>query len=497
MMMMMPLMSSFVETKRLENAGHVKSFRKVRTPKGILFLSVWLMVIVLASFVLLGFMPWQQTVTGTGEVTTLNPMNRPQTVEAPIDAKVARWLVKEGDVVTVGQPLLELEEIKIDYLDEDQLQRYMAQRDAQEYAMNAAMEAINALQAQQQAVQQGRQFAIPGAQAKAGAAQAKIAAAQQKLDAARKNADIATLNETRTRALYAEGLKSKRDLELAENSLVKARTDVNAATADVTQAQRDAEAAQFEVGKSDVDIETKNQDVGAKLAKAQQDYAKANAELVKLDNAIENLMARQDQRVVQAPVNGRVVRANVFGAGQTIKPGDALCVVVPDATDKSVALFLSDVDAPLVKEGDPVRLQFAGFPAVQFSGWPMVAVGTFAGRIAVVDAVDDGQNRFRILVQPDDAAIAKGKEQPWPAEGRLRYGTQALGWVTLQQVPLGYELWRRFNGFQLSLQKPPPPVNPAAELLDPGKAEKDYAKTHSDKSEKSFGKIKSNAGKQK
>jgi hypothetical protein len=73
MMMMMPLMSSFVETKRLENAGHVKSFRKVRTPKGILFLSVWLMVIVLASFVLLGFMPWQQTVTGTGEVTTLNP----------------------------------------------------------------------------------------------------------------------------------------------------------------------------------------------------------------------------------------------------------------------------------------------------------------------------------------------------------------------------------------------------------------------------------------
>jgi membrane fusion protein, adhesin transport system len=498
--MMMSIMSRYSETRRMEAAGVVKASRMVRTPKVIMLLSVWLIVLVIASVILLGFMPWQQTVTGKGEVTTLNPMNRPQTIEAPIDGIVSQWLVKEGDHVTVGQPLLELDEIKTEYLDESQLERYMAQREAQEYTINAAMETINALQAQQQALQASRGFAVPGAQAKANAATAKVNAANQKVQAAVKNLEIAQLNETRVRALYAEGLKSKRELELAENALVKARTDKEGAQADVSQAQREQDAAGFEVGKADVDVESKVQETASKLAKAQQDYAKANNDLVKLDNDIQNLMARQDQRIIRAKSEGTLVRANILGPGQTVKPGDPLAIVVSsNAVDRSVALFLSDVDAPLVKPGDPVRLQFAGFPAVQFSGWPMVAVGTFAGRVVVVDAVDDGLNRFRVLVEADAAAIAAGKEQPWPKETNLRYGTQAIGWVMLQQVPLGYELWRRFNGFQLSLEKAPGVSNTGLNILDPAGSESKSApkeeKTSS--SSKSFGNLKTNAGKVK
>jgi hypothetical protein len=103
---------------------------------------------------------------------------------------------------------------------------------------------------------------------------------------------------------------------------------------------------------------------------------------------------------------------------------------------------------PLIREGRPVRLQFEGWPAVQFTGWPSVAVGTFGGKVALVDATDDGTGRFRILVRPET-------EDAWPTNITLRQGVRVNGWVLLDQVTIGYELWRRFNGF-------PPTVKPPA-----------------------------------
>jgi hypothetical protein len=107
----------------------------------------------------------------------------------------------------------------------------------------------------------------------------------------------------------------------------------------------------------------------------------------------------------------------------------------------------------LIEEGRPVRLQFEGWPAVQFAGWPAVAVGTFGGRVALIDPSDDGRGRFRLLVVPDEL------DAPWPEARFLRQGVRAKGFVLLDQVSLGYELWRRANGF-------PPTVTPSGDRED-------------------------------
>jgi membrane fusion protein, adhesin transport system len=93
-----------------------------------------------------------------------------------------------------------------------------------------------------------------------------------------------------------------------------------------------------------------------------------------------------------------------------------------------------------VTRGRNVRLQFEGWPAVQFAGWPSVAVGTFSGEVVNVDSTDDGKGKFRILVVPE-----AGNE--WPSDHYLRQGVRANGWVLLNRVSLGYELWRQLNGF--------------------------------------------------
>jgi hypothetical protein len=95
-----------------------------------------------------------------------------------------------------------------------------------------------------------------------------------------------------------------------------------------------------------------------------------------------------------------------------------------------------------------VRLQFEGWPAVQFGGWPSVAVGTFGGEVALVDATDDGKGKFRVLVVPTEGEL-------WPSGAYLRQGVRANGWILMEEVPLGWELWRQFNGFPPNLSEPP------------------------------------------
>jgi len=113
---------------------------------------------------------------------------------------------------------------------------------------------------------------------------------------------------------------------------------------------------------------------------------------------------------------------------------------VPATDDVAVQIFVSALDAALVEPGAAVRLQFAGFPALQVSGWSSVAIGTYGGSVAVVDAVDDGTGRYRVLVVPAP------EEPAWPPRRFLRQGAAASAWVLLQEVRVGWEIWRQLNG---------------------------------------------------
>jgi hypothetical protein len=94
---------------------------------------------------------------------------------------------------------------------------------------------------------------------------------------------------------------------------------------------------------------------------------------------------------------------------------------------------------------------------VQVVGWPSVAVGTFAGEVAFVDMADDGRGHFRVVVLP-----LEGAEEPWPPADLLRQGARVNGWILLDQVRLGFELWRQWNGFPPAIREEPVPVGAAA-----------------------------------
>ncbi len=189
-----------------------------------------------------------------------------------------------------------------------------------------------------------------------------------------------------------------------------------------------------------------------KLEKAKIEYKKLlAAEATSAANLAkaEVRFSRQQTQLVSAPRDGTVLRVLHASGTVVVQEGDVLASFVPHDIRPAVEIYVSGNDLPLIYPGRKVRLQFEGWPAVQFSGWPSVAVGTFGGVVSIIDPSASYAGKFRIIVVPD------AMDGPWPDLRYLRQGTRVYGWVLLNTVKLGYELWRQINGFPATLDNAP------------------------------------------
>lgn len=177
---------------------------------------------------------------------------------------------------------------------------------------------------------------------------------------------------------------------------------------------------------------------------AQSEEAQALANYTQM----QSRFSRQESQLVLAPSDGTIVRLLVGTSSVVVNQGQVVAIFVPKSDQLSAQIFIRGNDLPLVYEGRKVRLQFEGWPAIQFSGWPSVAVGTFGGVVSFVDQSATPEGLFRVIILP-----AKGEK--WPESRFIRQGTRVNGWILLNNVPLGYELWRQFNGFPPSLDAAP------------------------------------------
>ena len=158
----------------------------------------------------------------------------------------------------------------------------------------------------------------------------------------------------------------------------------------------------------------------------------------KLKNQFQNYKQRQGFYTIIAPQSGQVVQTLKAGLGETVKDGEPLMQIVPDDFDAAVEMSVSPLDMPLIALGQKVQLQFDGFPAIVFSGWPEASYGVFDGKVAAIDQSIDVNGNFKVWVKPNGG-------KAWPKD--LRYGAGAKSIALLKDVPLIYELWRQLNGF--------------------------------------------------
>ncbi|GAB4109195.1 MAG: biotin/lipoyl-binding protein [Thermoflexibacter sp.] len=418
----------------------------LQTPKAAKVLAYWLMGLFLVFFIVL-FLPWQQNIRANGEVTALRPQDRPQTVESAIAGRIIQWRVLEGQFVRKGDTIIQLAEVKEKFFDPNLLLRLKEQIAAKEDGITAYKTKISALSNQILALESGLELSLSKARNKLQQNQFKLISDSTDWEAEKINLKIAEDQLARAEEMYKKGLIPLTTLEAR-------RLKVQETNAKVISLLNKVLTARNEILNARIELNSLQAEYAEKIAKAQSDLSSARSalaegegELAKLTLEYSNMKIRNEQYYLTAPQDGYVVRALKAGIGETIKEGEAIATIMPDNPYTAVALYVKPMDVPLLSIGRKVRLQFEGWPALQFSGWPSVSVGTFGGRIEVIDAVDSKAGKYRILVSPDP------EDDPWPVQ--LRQGSGVLGWAMLDDVPIWFEIWRQLNGFPPSLKDQP------------------------------------------
>lgn len=389
-----------------------------------------ILFLVMPVFLLLA--PWQQNVTGAGRVSAVNPMERQQTIDTPVEGRVVRWHVLEGSTVKAGDPVVDISDI-----DPSILVRLSQERDAVLRRIEAAKSRELSLGERITGLEGSRRNALDANASRIEVATDRIRAAEQALAQAEAALMADRLNLDRQKKLLEKGLTSTRTVELAQMSFDRSTAEVDRAKAAINAERNSRSVLQADQAKIETDFKASVEDARASRASALAEIANANGELQRLDVRV----SRQSHQVVRAARDGTILRLLAQPNSEVLKSGDPVAILVPAAGQPVVELWVNGNDAPLITPGRKVRLQFEGWPAIQFVGWPAVAVGTFGGKVLLVDSTDNGLGKFRILVVSDP------EDEAWPASRWLRQGVRANGWVLLNEVRLGFELWRQFNGF--------------------------------------------------
>lgn len=398
---------------------------------------LWLLLIVIAC---LAITPWQQNIQGTGRVIAYAAQDRQQTIEATTEGRVATWFVQEGMEVKTGDLMGEIN----DY-DPNILSRIQEEMRTLDQRILTIRSRIQALEAQTSLAEKSGEMAALAADARIRMAEERLNAARHQVEAATASYETAKLNYERQSALEQKGLASRRNFELSLLDFTQKKTDRNRSDAAYNAALSEIDAIR-------ADKQKILADAGSSLEKSRSELAKSREELLYAETdrlKLETRQARQKSQQIIAPRDGTILRLIANPGAEVVKPGDALAILIPSTRQRAVELWIDGNDAPLITQGKKVRLQFEGYPAIQFSGWPETAVGTFGGYVSLMDSTDNGKGDFRILILPDQ------KDEAWPDERFLRQGVRVNGWILLNNVRLGYEIWRNFNGFPPLIQPHP------------------------------------------
>jgi membrane fusion protein, adhesin transport system len=411
---------------------HLESAKLLVTPRSHrLFFRIVFGTLVVTALAM--FLPWQQFVSGDGDVTAFSPQDRPQEVPTIIAGRIAEWYVQEGQPVRRGDPIVRIAEVKEEYLDSTTIDRYREQLGGKQSSVASKREKVRQLGQLIALLQQNQVLST-------NKARTKVSQYTAEVEAARIDSITFGTQYTRQQTLFDQQLTSLTNLENARIRFQNGVAKLQEKRQGLIAAQIELSAIPVEYGK---DIAKARSDQAATLA----EVGEGTADVAKLQQNTNNLEIRNGFYVIRAPQDGYVVQARRTGIGEQVKDGEALVTIMPAAPRQAVALRVKPMDVPLLSVGRKVRLQFDGWPALQFAGWPSVSVGTFGGEIAVIDRVPGNDGKFRVLVVPDTT-----NDDPWPKQ--LRLGSGVLGWAMLDNVSVGFEIWRQFNGFPPSLRTP-------------------------------------------
>ncbi len=279
-------------------------------------------------------------------------------ISPKVSGRLLKLYVSEGDVVTAGQELAEL--------DHSQLATAVSQAEA---ALDSAKTNYAKLP-----------DAIRSAQAGVDEAQQSLANTQDQEDASAIALGDAKRNLDETQELYSSGAVSKEALDAATSRYGTAQASLEAAQANVLSAQaslQNAQAALEAINNTGSDLDL------AQVKQAQAVYD--NAELT------------YNESFIYAPINGTVVRVPAT-IGENMTPGQII-LSISDLKSSWVVAYVEETAYGRLRLGQNVDVKVDAYPGKVFSGTIIELGGTTQAVFSMFPIEEDEYGNFYKVTQ--------------------------------------------------------------------------------------------------
>ena len=426
-------LTAFKSGKIIFTKKYYKAFNK--------FLSVFAII----GFITL-FLPWTQNITSKGLVTTLTPNQRPQTIQSQIPGRIEEWFVTEGDFVKKGDTILRISEVKSDYFDSRLIERTNDQINAKSSSVNAYKGKVDALKRQVDALKKEQKLKTEQTRNKLLQSKLKVKSDSIDFEAAKTNISIAERQYNRTLTLQNEGLKAVKDVEEKRIKLQATQAKLISQENKLLVSRNNILNAKLELSRISATYIDKISKSQSDMYTAQSSGFDAKAQVSKLENSKSNYSVRNSLLFITAPQNGFINKAIKGGIGGAFKAGEDLVGIMPEKYDLAVETYVRPIDLPLLHIGEKVRVQFDGWPAIVFSGWPNVSYGTYGAKVVAIQNFISDNGKYRVLLAPGNT------DHTWPKAIRVGSGAKTI--ALLEDVPIWFELWRQLNSFPPNYYQP-------------------------------------------
>lgn len=385
----------------------------------------------------LGF-PVETVVVAPGQVV---PSDRVKTVQHLEGGIVSAVLVKDGERVRMGQPLLEidlggaglnLEEVAARFSTSQAARvRLLAESQGQalrredfpamlgDDVVRGEMGAFEARTQEQEGQMLGARSALEQARSRELEQRAKVSGLQERLALYKKEVDISNQLLAEKLVGQLEVLQKRREYETVRSELMVARQGVVSAQAAIAEAQAKVVEAH-----------------GRFRRRASDELASVEREIATLTEELARAQAQRSRTVVRASTEGVVKSARSPSPGWVIKPGEPIMEIVPDEEQVMIEAQLSPNDRGFVSMGQPAKIKVTAYDFLRY--------GTIDGKVMLVAADADkdpsvagAPSYYRLLLSTSQSHVGAQQNRltaGMQAEIDLKVGRDPFIWYLLRPV---------------------------------------------------------------
>jgi membrane fusion protein len=353
---------------------------------------------------LIAFACWGEVTRKVTVHGVLLPVGGLINVAAPQAGVIAEVLVREGDEVAAGQPLLRLKN-----------ERITAAGDAAALNAQALAARRQSLAAERHLIEQGLQQRLDALASREQSLRSEERQAQADLETHSLRLQLAQKSLQRQQELAGSGFVAAVQVQQKQEELLDLQLRERSAQRNLQALQRDLQAAR-------ADRDALQTQTRTALAQLERSQATLGQEAAEADS--------RNGLTVTAPQAGRV-SALTLTPGQPVQAGQTVLSLVPMAGEQAAELraqlFAPSRTAGFVRAGQEVWLRYAAFPYQKFgmaqgevvavSRSPIAPQDLPAGQAqALVAAAQANEPMYRITVRlPAQQVLAYGKPAPLAA----------------------------------------------------------------------------------